>query len=189
MLAFKGGDERAFDELVARNTPKVHGLVFRFLGNAEEVEDLTQEVFVRVYRTAKRYEPSAKFSTWLYRVTANLCFNVMRSRKKVHTWQLDYSDGDDDHAHRDVEDHHAASPSDRLDAGELGQVVAQAVAKLPETQRMAIILNKYEDKSYEEIAAIMEISTMAVKSLLSRARGNLKDTLERYLKHGTRGAP
>ncbi len=184
MLRFKRGERAAFDLLVERNTNKIHALVFRFLGDPAAVEDLTQEVFLRIYRTAPRYEPTAKFSTWLYRIVANLSFNVLRNRKKAHQTQLEaIGAGDDDEAfYRDVKDEKTASPTKAMDASELSSVVSAAIEALPENQKIAIILNKYEHKNYEDIASILACSTMAVKSLLSRARGNLKDSLQRYLR-------
>ena len=184
MLRFQKGEAWAFDELVRRNTPKIHSLVFRFLGDPAQVEDLTQEVFLRVYRTAARYVPTAKFTTWLYRIAANLSFNVLRSRGKAHTVQLEVGTGEEgDGYHRDVADTGADRPHERMDAQELRQKVAEAIAQLPENQRMAIILNKYEHKSYEEIALVLKCTTMAVKSLLSRARANLHGTLSRYVRN------
>jgi len=175
------GDE-AFDELVRRNTGKVHGIIYRFLGSGAQVEDLTQEVFLRVYRTASRYVPTAKFSTWLYRVTANLCFNVMRSLRKGRALQVDSRDGTDgDSFFRSLPDGRHAGPHERLDAAELQEKVAAAISNLPGSQKIAIILNKYEDKSYEDISAILQCSAMAVKSLLSRARDNLRQALQEYL--------
>jgi len=183
MLRFKYGDREAFDQLVARNTHKVHALIFRFLGDPAQVEDLTQEVFLRVYRTASRYKPTAKFSTWLYRIVANLSFNVLRSRRKAHPVQLEISGPEEGESYyRDVADDRYESPRANLDTSELRQKVAEAINELPENQKIAIILNKYEQKSYEEIAQIVNLSTMAVKSLLSRARGNLRNSLMRYLR-------
>lgn len=182
MLRFADGDESAFEELVKRNVGKVHGVIYRFLGNGAVVEDLTQEVFMRVHRTASRYVPTAKFSTWLYRVTANLCFNVMRSKRKGYARQLDAHDGEDaDGFFQSLPDQRHDSPTARLDAAELGERLNMAIAALPESQRMAIVLNKYENKSYEEIAVVLKCSSMAVKSLLSRARQNLRQSLEGYL--------
>ncbi|HUU59071.1 MAG TPA: sigma-70 family RNA polymerase sigma factor [Phycisphaerae bacterium] len=183
MLRFQGGETAAFEELVRRNTSKIHALVYRFLGDPGVVEDLSQEVFLRVYRTAPRYQPTAKFSTWLYRIVANLSFNVLRDRRKGRRVQLDVPGSDDPEAlYRNVPDDHGPRPHHDMDAHELEQKVAQAISALPGNQKIAIILNKYESKSYEDIAAILGCSTMAVKSLLSRARGNLRESLSRYLR-------
>jgi RNA polymerase sigma-70 factor (ECF subfamily) len=182
MLRFQAGDVSAFDKLVDRNTHKVHALVYRFLGDPDQVEDLTQEVFLRIYRTAQRYQPKAKFSTWLYRIVANLSFNVLRSRKRAHTVPLESGGPDDNESYSwEIADETGQAPQDPMDNEELGQVIAQAVERLPENQKVAIILNKFENKSYEEISEVLDISTMAVKSLLSRARTNLRETLRKYV--------
>jgi RNA polymerase sigma-70 factor (ECF subfamily) len=182
MLRFQAGDVAAFDELVDRNTHKVHALVYRFLGDPDQVEDLTQEVFLRIYRTAQRYQPRAKFSTWLYRIVANLSFNVLRSRKRAHTVPLEVGGEDDNESYSwEIADGRTAAPQTSMDSEELGRTIAQAVERLPENQKAAIILNKFEHKSYEEISEVLEISTMAVKSLLSRARSNLRQALRRYV--------
>ncbi|MFP4053946.1 MAG: RNA polymerase sigma factor [Phycisphaerae bacterium] len=183
MLRFQQGDESAFEELVERNTRKVHALVYRFLGDPSQVDDLTQEVFLRIYRTAERYQPKAKFSTWLYRIVANLCFNVLRSRKRGRPVSLDLTGAEDGETyHRDLPDEKHAPPEASTDTEELRHKVSEAIQQLPENQKLAIILNKFEGKSYEDISEILTCSTMAVKSLLSRARANLRDSLWRYVK-------
>jgi RNA polymerase sigma-70 factor (ECF subfamily) len=183
MLRFKEGEREAFNELVRRNTHKVHALVYRFLGDPSMVEDLTQEAFLRVFRTAPRYQPTAKFSTWLYRIVANLCFNVLRSRKKARPIQLEAMGNEEGESYsRDVPDERLEAPGSGLDSDELSRKISEAIDELPENQRIAIILNKFEHKSYEDISKILDLSTMAVKSLLSRARSNLRSSLARYLK-------
>jgi len=180
MLRFKNGDEAAFEQLVRRNAQKIHTLVYRFLGEATMVEDLTQEVFLRVHRTASSYQPIAKFSTWLYRITANLSFNVLRARRKGRAVQSAAAD-DGELLDRNVPDKRHEPPYKRMETAELADKIAHAVNALSENQKIAIILNKYEQKSYEEIAEVLDCSTMAVKSLLSRARGNLRKALRRYV--------
>ena len=183
MLRFQQGETAAFEELVRRNAPKVNTLIYRFLGDPGQVEDLTQEVFLRVYRTSQRYQPTAKFSTWLYRIAANLSFNVLRAKRRGQPVQLEIAYSEDGEPfYRDVPDDRNDPPHDHLDAEELRVKVAEAIDQLPENQKVAIILNKYEQKSYEEIAAILNCSTMAVKSLLSRARSNLRNALGRYVR-------
>jgi RNA polymerase sigma-70 factor (ECF subfamily) len=180
MLRFQAGDSGAFDELVERNIAGVHSLAFRFLGDASMVEDIAQEAFLRVFRNAKNYQPRAKFTTWLYRIVANLCFNVSRSRKKGKPISLDaVKEGD---ASRDVPDTHLADPKNQLGHAELGEHIAKAIAELPDQQRMAFILHQYQQNSYADIAEEMGTTPTAVKSLLSRGRANLREKLERYLK-------
>ena len=184
MLRFQKGDRSAFDELIRRNTNKVHALVYRFLGGASLADDLTQEVFLRVYRTADRYKPAAKFSTYLYRIVANLSFNVLRDRRKGRTRQLEIVDADGGELiYRDVPDDRRNRPDEALDAAELREGLTKAIDALPENQKIAIILSKYEQKSYQDIAAVLSCSTMAVKSLLSRARSNLRMALQHCVQH------
>ena len=183
MLRFQAGEAEAFDELVQRNAPKVNTLIYRFLGDPGKVEDLTQEVFLRVFRTAQRYQPTAKFSTWLYRIAANLSFNVLRSRKRARPLSLDVAtdDGSDSY-HREIADGKSPTPREGIDEAELSERIRRAVAQLPDNQRIAIVLNKFENKSYKEISKVLKCSTMAVKSLLSRARDNLRTLLDSYVR-------
>ena len=182
MLEFQAGREDAFREIVQRNQDKVYSVVFRIIGNHAQAEDLVQEVFLRVFRTASRYKPMAKFTTWLYRVSTNVALNAIRARKKVRIFSLELSDSEDgSHRRRDIHDTDAPAPSADLDIEELKAKISEAVAALPENQKASFILNKYEHLNYNEIAEIMDCSTMAVKSLLSRARCNLRDALRGYL--------
>ena len=137
---------------------------------------------MRIYRTAPRYRPAAKFSTWLYRIVANLSFNVLRDRKKSREVSMDTGGSEETQgAYRNLPEAGAERPHQGLDTDELSDQVAKAVAELPDNQRLAIILNKYEDQSYEDVAEVLDCSTMAVKSLLSRARASLRESLSRYL--------
>lgn len=182
MLAFQRGDESAFAKLVERNQSNVFAVIYRFLGDQSDVEDLTQEVFLRVFRTAGRYSPTAKFTTWLYRIAANLSLNAIRARGKVRIAQLEMpDDGDGEGFYREVADADGPRPHEDLDAAELHEQILAAVNQLPENQRVAIILNKYEQMSYDDIAEVLGVSMMAVKSLLSRARSNLRASLSRYV--------
>ncbi len=182
MLEFQAGRTEAFRQIVQRNQDKVYSVVFRIIGNHAQAEDLVQEVFLRVFRTADRYKPMAKFTTWLYRVSTNVALNAIRARKKVRILSLELPDSDDGtHRRRDIPDTGAPAPSANLDIKELKAKITEAIADLPENQKASFVLNKYEHLNYNEIAEILECSTMAVKSLLSRARCNLRDALRGYL--------
>ncbi len=182
MLAFQAGDDEAFRRIVLRNQEKVFSVVFRIIGNYAQSEDLTQEVFLRVFRTAGRYVPMAKFTTWLYRIATNVALNAIRAQRKIKSIPLETIDSEDGTGRRrDVPDLRTSRPHTRLDAEELRGKIAEAIAALPENQKIPFVLNKYEHLNYREIAEILECSTMAVKSLLSRARCNLRDTLRGYL--------
>lgn len=173
------GDDEAFRLLFERHHRLAYSVIFRQLGVASIAEDLVQEAFLRVYRAAPKYEPTAKFSTWLYTVVTNLCLNYKRDMARDKLRLLSGRSDDDANA---LENMAATEPDEQpLDQQERAQRVQEAIAELPENQRMALILSRYEDKSYEEIAEIMGTTVAAIKSLNSRARETLKEKLARYM--------
>jgi RNA polymerase sigma-70 factor (ECF subfamily) len=172
MLRFQKGDERAFEELVRRHTRGVLNLVYRYLGDASRAEDMAQDVFVKVYKARMKYEPKAKFSTWLYRIAVNHCLNEIRSRKSQPSLSAPVNDLLEEPAGND--------PDARLQREDLQQAVRAALDALPENQRLAVLLSRYQEMSYEEIAETMGISLEAVKSVIFRAKENLKLSLARF---------
>ncbi|PYI90933.1 MAG: RNA polymerase subunit sigma-24 [Verrucomicrobia bacterium] len=172
------GEEGAFEQLVERHQRLVIGTVGRMLGSGSDAEDIAQQVFVRVWKNAKRYEPRAKFTTWLLKITRNLVFNELRRRSRHPQVSLQ---SESDEEERPLKDEHAVAPDASLLEHELQQAVDAAIANLPETQRMAVVLRRYEELSYEEIADALDQSVSAVKSLLFRARTELRENLKRYL--------
>jgi len=186
MLAFQRGDELAFQELVERNHARVIGVVYRFVGDTTDAEDLVQEVFLRIYRARESYKPTAKFSTWMFRITANVSLNALRSRASRRDEVSLGRFQDNREADRSLPDPAAAPPDHHLRQEELKEHVKEAIGTLPKKQQIAVVLNKYEGMSYADIARTIGCSTMAVKSLLARARDNLKDRLVRYLRTGHR---
>jgi RNA polymerase sigma-70 factor (ECF subfamily) len=172
------GDDRAFEALVERHQRLVVGTVGRMLGTNSDAEDIAQQVFVRVWKNAKRYEPRAKFTTWLLKITRNLTFNELRRRSRHPAVPLQSETGEEE---RPLRDERAIAPDASLLDEELQKAVDAAIAQLPETQRMAVILRRYDELSYEEIAETLEQSVSAVKSLLFRARTELRESLKRYL--------
>ena len=172
------GDMAAFEQLVERHQTLVAGTVGRMLGDNSDVEDLAQQVFVRVWKSAGRYEPRAKFTTWLLKITRNLVFNELRRRKRHATTPLQTEpDGEE----MQLKDEHAAAPDASYLEAELQGAVENAIGELPESQRMAVVLRRYEELSYEEIADVLDQSVPAVKSLLFRARTQLRERLKTYL--------
>ena len=178
MELVSAGDSGAFEQLVERHQRLVVGTVSRMLGNNADAEDIAQQVFVRVWKSAKRYEPRAKFTTWLLKITRNLVFNELRRRSRHPQVPLQTESEEEE---RPIRDEHAVAPDASLLEQELRQAIDAAIADLPETQRLAVILRRYEDLSYEEIAETLEQSVSAVKSLLFRARTELRSSLSRYL--------
>jgi RNA polymerase sigma-70 factor (ECF subfamily) len=187
MLEVRDGSAAAFEELVVRYQARLVRILEHSVGRREWAEDLAQEVFLRVYRTRQEYVPSAKFVTWLYTIANNVARNALRDRSRRPEVTLTGSDSGPMGARpldRLAEASSGEMPARQIDKAEERDVVRMAVESLNERQRMATLLNKYEGMSYAEIARVMDLSTQAVKSLLSRARENLRQMLAPYLENG-----
>lgn len=183
MLRVREDDADAFAELVELYQQRLITVLHHLVGNLQEAEDLAQEVFLRVYRHRQKYHPRAKFSTWLYTIANNLALNVLRSRQRKPVIPLNVRDSGPlgpRPAEQMVRDRDY-QPNERMQQQELAQIIQQALDSLNERQRMAVVLNKFEDMNYAEIAEIMGLTTKAVKSLLSRARENLRLALKGYI--------
>jgi RNA polymerase sigma-70 factor (ECF subfamily) len=172
------GDMDAFQSLIEVHQARVVGTVAKMLGDDVDSEDIAQQVFIRVWKSAGRYQPTAKFTTWLFKITRNLVFNELRRRKRHPVTPLQHEE--DEHFFQPV-DTAAMSPDASLLDSELNEAVQMAIDALPETQRMAIVLRRYEEMPYEEIAEVLGISIPAVKSVLFRARAELRENLRKYL--------
>ena len=183
MLRVREGDRDAFESIVEKYKQPVMNLVYRTLRDLTEAEDLAQHVFLQVYKSAHRYEVTAKFSTWIFTIARNLCLNEIRRRSRHPAESMD-REGDDEHPARQIEDAASFSPPDALMQRELGEKIDEAVNALPEKQRTALLLCRQEDSSYEDIARVLGCSVSATKSLIHRARETLKETLKPYLKTG-----
>ncbi|MGA2686135.1 MAG: sigma-70 family RNA polymerase sigma factor [Verrucomicrobiota bacterium] len=185
MLRVKRGDRAAFVELVEKYKQPVMNLVYRTLHDATEAEDLAQIVFLQVYKSAKRYESRARFSTWLFTIARNLCLNEIRRRSRHPADSLEEAHAEhEDQPRQQFEDQSNVLPPEQLLHGELAQKIEEALAGLPENQRTAILLCRQEELSYEEIAEILGCSLSATKSLIHRGRETLKEKLKPYLKTG-----
>jgi RNA polymerase sigma-70 factor (ECF subfamily) len=184
MLQVRADDAAAFEDLMNRYQNRVVSLMMHLVGRRDMAEDLAQEVFLRVYRARGRYVPGAKFSTWLYTIAHNVASNALRGlsrRKEVNLANRDSGEFSGNPIDVAALAASGLMPTRQLDKAELQEVVKLAIAALSERQRMAVLLNKFEHLSYEEIAEVMQMSPSAVKSLLSRARANLRDVLDPYL--------
>jgi RNA polymerase sigma-70 factor, ECF subfamily len=176
MLRVKHGDREAFDALVQRYRKPLMNFIYRFTTNRSESEDLAHEVFVKAYQSASRYEPKAAFSTWLYRIATNLSLNFLRDHKPHLSASLDSGSDEEDKAGIELR-HPAALVEDDLLERERIQQIRQALAALPENQRLAVILTKYQELSLKEAAGVMKCSETAVKSLIFRAYTTLREKL------------
>jgi len=178
MRLVSGGDTSAFEQLIERHQSLVAGTVARMLGSSSEVEDIAQQVFIRVWKSARRYVPRAKFTTWLLKITRNLVFNELRRAKRHAHVPLQTEPGAEEFP---LKDETNPTPDASLLESELQRMIEEAITELPESQRMALILRRYEQLSYEQIADILDLSVPAVKSVLFRARTELRSRLSKYL--------
>lgn len=178
MVRIADGDHRAFRQLVERHQNAIIGTVSKMLGNASDSEDIAQQVFIRVWKHAKRYKPDNKFTTYLYTITRNLVYNESRRRSRKRTVSTDQREDEHHLQHPDDEN---AQPDAALLDGELREAIDAAIASLPENQRLAVVLRRYDNLPYEEIAEVLKTSVPSVKSLLFRARTTLRDSLAKYL--------
>ncbi|MFC4994482.1 RNA polymerase sigma factor [Rubritalea tangerina] len=178
MLRVKQGDHAAFESIVERHQDMIVGTVAKMLGNPSDAQDIAQQVFIRLWKSAPRYKEKAKFTTFLFTITRNLVFNESkkRSRRKTHSLE----EREEEH-HDQVADSLTRSPDAETLQSELQSAVDAAINALPEKQRMAVILRRYENMPYDQIAEVLNTSVSAVKSHLFRARTDLRDALNNYL--------
>ncbi|MGD0799749.1 MAG: sigma-70 family RNA polymerase sigma factor [Terracidiphilus sp.] len=182
MLRAAEGDEQAFNYLAEKyHRPIIHFL-FRMVRNQAIAEEMAQEVFLRVYRSRQSYRAEARFTTWLYRIATNLAVNHARDTKHEQAARHVYLDAPDDEtgAKPDVAGNEQ-SVEQRLLVAERMKAIRAHVAALPERQRMAVVMHKYQGMDYREIGQVLKLSESAVKSLLFRAYQTLRDTLKDFV--------
>jgi len=185
MLRVKQGDAAAFTQLVEKYKQPIMNLVWRTVRDETEAEDIAQNVFVQAWKSAPRYQATAKFSTWLFTIARNLCLNEFRRRSRHPAESLDQMrDDSDDQPLFQVVDKRIRGAQDELLQGELEHKVDAVIGALPENQRIALALCRQEELSYEEIAEVLGCSLSATKSLIHRARETLKARLKPYLQSG-----
>lgn len=181
MLAVAAGVPGAFDELVRTYELRVRAGIRRYISDSRSVEDLSQEVFLRLFRARRRYTPSARFETFLYRIILNLCVNHSQYSRRRRTVFLDQGNderGDEDAA---LIDPRTPSPIEAIISAEQDAIVRQAVDRLPCNQRIAVLLSRFSGLAHDEVARALGISPEAVKSLLWRARENLRMLLRPHV--------
>lgn len=180
MLGVRSRDRQAFKLLVSRHQRPIFNFTYRFMGNRADAEDLTQETFLRIWKASGKYQPTAKFTTWLYRIATNLCINKQRANR-IRTWFMLPTDPPEtksyDHGNLAYESDIQPTPEDNAIQSERSKTVLKAIYELPTNQRTAIILKVYNEMTYLEISQIMNRSVSAVDSLLIRAKQNLKKKL------------
>jgi RNA polymerase sigma-70 factor (ECF subfamily) len=178
MMRVKTGDHAAFEELMGRHQNMIVGTVAKMLGNASDAQDIAQQVFIRLWKSAPRYKRKAKFTTFLFTITRNLVFNESKKRSRRKTYSLEERE---ENSFSQIAADASRTPDAETLQTELQAAVDGAINALPEKQRMAVILRRYENMSYEQIADVLETSVSAVKSHLFRARTDLRESLSHYL--------
>ncbi len=187
MLQVRDDNAAAFEELVLRYQGRLTTVLEQLVQKRDLAEDLAQEVFLRVFRARKTYQPGAKFSTWLFTIANNVASNALRSlarRREVNLSPRSDRDTGPDPLDQMALEARGLMRTRQLDRIERAEIVQQAIQLLSDRQRLALLLSKFEGMSYAEIGETMELTSQAVKSLLSRARGNLRVALEPYMKEG-----
>ena len=185
MLRTKDGDEEAFAALVQNYQNRLVAVFYHMLRDQESAEDLAQEAFLRIYRSRHSYQPTAKFSTWLFRIAGNLASNSRRSKGRRREVPLNIRDSGPLGPRPEeqlIAEKSGMMPNRQLARREVQAMVQDALKELNDRQRMALLLHKFEGMSYADIGESMEMSPAAVKSLLSRARENLRGKLEAYVR-------
>ena len=182
MLRVKAGDDSAFDYLVQKYRRAMMSFMFRMTHNAAVAEDLAQEVFLRVYRSRAGYEPSAKFTTWLYRIATNLAVNHARDTRHERPENMVSLDQPDDETgtSMDVPDS-SLSVEQAMVRQERLEAIRSRVQQLPERQRIAVVMHKYQQMDYRQIAEVLKLSESATKSLLYRAYETLREQLKEFI--------
>jgi len=190
MQCVQADEPGAFEKLVERYQRRLLGFLYRQVDSRDDAEELAQEVFLRVYRTRQSYRAQSRFSTWLFAIAKNLARNIQRSQHRKPIVHLYDRDADLWQLQPAEQIFHASAdpPERRLEREELAMVVRRAVAGLKRRQRLVILLNNFEGKGYEDIARCMGLTPQAVKSLLWRARTNLREALQGYV-HQDSGFP
>jgi RNA polymerase sigma-70 factor, ECF subfamily len=182
MLRVRGGDDSAFAYLVQKYRRPMVSFMYRMAHNPSAAEDLAQEVFLRVYRSRESYEPSAKFSTWLYRIATNLAANYARDTRHERPENMVSIDEPDDDTGLTVDVPDASlSAEEAILRRERMSAIRQKVQELPERQRMAVVMHKYQQMDYRQIAQILKLSESATKSLLFRAYETLRVQLKEFV--------
>jgi len=180
MLRVRDGDGTAFAELEARYRDRVLGWFCRRLGDRSEAEDLTQDVFLRLYRARASYRPRARFATWVFHISRNVARNALRSRSRRPWVRLDAA-APEPGLLEALLPVHGDSPSRPMERDELAGVVRAAVAGLAGRQRAAVELHQFKELTYTEVAAELDMTPKAAKSLLYRARNQLRVVLEAFV--------
>lgn len=179
---FNNGNKEAFTKLIERYQHKIYNSTFRMLGNHEDARDMAQETFIRVYKNLSKFEANSSFSTWLFRITTNICRDELRRRqRKIKTSNLSGEEASE----RNLQGMKEINNPEKISiANELNVTIQELVNQLVPEQKTVFVLREFEGLNYQEIANVLDISMGTVKSRLSRARRALREDLNKIIKNG-----
>lgn len=181
MEALAGGDHRAFEELLSRYETPVLTFCYAFMRHRDAAEDMAQETFLRVFRNARHYKPIAKFTTWLYKIAANLCINELKKRDLRKAVSLDDPAGPDPDGSRIVgriASSQGPAPLTEAERREAQALIDKAIQHLPDDQRTTLVMVEYHHMAYQDIAEILGVTVSAIKMRVKRARETLREALK-----------
>jgi RNA polymerase sigma-70 factor (ECF subfamily) len=182
MLAVQQGNVAAFEQLLDKYHRPIVNFIYKIVNNTSEAEELAQEVFLRVYRARGSYVPKARFAAWIYKIAANLSFKESRRRRRMRFWSGNHHFNEAGAREElDVADP-GPHAEERIISSELSLAVRRAIRSLPKKEKTALILRRYEELSYREIAEIMECTEAAVKTYIHRGKMHVRDRILPYLK-------
>jgi RNA polymerase sigma-70 factor (ECF subfamily) len=184
MVAFQQGNGAAFEQLLDKYHRPIVNFIYKIVNNAAEAEELAQEVFLRIYRSRDGYEPRARFAAWIYRIATNLSLKEATRKRRMRFWSHNHNSGEDPVILEEVLRDPAPDAEGRLISSELGRVMRRAIGSLPRNEKVALILRRYEELSYREIAEIMDCTEAAVKTYIHRGKLHVRDRILPYLEEG-----
>jgi RNA polymerase sigma-70 factor (ECF subfamily) len=184
MVAFQQGNGAAFEQLLDKYHRPIVNFIYKIVNNVAEAEELAQEVFLRIYRSRDGYEPRARFAAWLYRIATNLSLKEASRKRRMRFWSHNNNSQEDPVILEEVLRDPAPDAEGRLISSELGRVMRRAIGSLPRNEKVALILRRYEELSYREIAEIMNCTEAAVKTYIHRGKLHVRDRILPYLEKG-----
>lgn len=187
MVAYQQGDCNAFDHLLDKYHRPIVNFIYKFVNNAAEAEDLAQEVFLRIHRARSRYEPRAKFAAWIYRIAANIALKELGRKRRMRFWSRNHNSAGEPADEEFPIPDPLPDAAQRMISSELGRVIRRAVLGLPAKERMALVLRRYEELSYRDIAEVMNCTEAAVKTYIHRGKLHVRDRILPYLQKGSAG--
>ncbi len=181
MERVKSGDAQAFDALLQRHGKAIFNFIYRFVGNRQEAEDLTQDTFVRVLQSAPSFNSHQRFTTWAYQIATNLCIDAHRKAQYRHVVSLDECLGEDDQTLGDTVPDPQANTEEMVQKLSLRRDIRRAIRALPTEQRIVVMLNQYQGMTYREIAEVLGCPLGTIKSRMHHALKALRAALKEWM--------